>query len=124
MKKRRTTISTIYTNLDFFFLETLRKYPPVPILLRKCTQDYRVPNTDIQIDKGTQLLIPVSSIQRDPKFFSNPEKYDPTRFSPEEKSKRDHFTSLYFGEGPRICIGEIYLKYLVSYYIIDTTTSR
>ncbi|EEB20513.1 NADH-Ubiquinone oxidoreductase 39KDa subunit [Pediculus humanus corporis] len=39
------------------------------------------------------------------KIYPDPEKFDPMRHAPEEKSKRENISALYFGEGPRICIG-------------------
>lgn len=67
------------------------------------------------MEKGGQIFIPIWGLQKDPEIFPNPENFDPTRFCPEERQKRDSFTSLPFGEGPRICIGKycvIFIKIL------------
>lgn len=89
------------------FAETLRKHPSVPILVRECTKDYKIPDTEVFVKKGEILLIPITAIQNDPEFFPNPERFDPDRFSPTEKAGRDNFLHLAFGGGPRICIGKL-----------------
>lgn len=100
-------------NCNFVLVaETLRKYPPVPSLFRECTKDYYLPEFNSTIDKGTFVMIPVVAMQYDPDVYPNPEKFDPTRFSYEEKSKRDPFFHLPFGEGPRNCIGWCFI-YLI-----------
>ncbi|XP_044761156.1 probable cytochrome P450 6a14 [Coccinella septempunctata] len=91
--------------LDQAINETLRKYPPVPNLNRVCTKEYKVPDTDLVLEKGIKLMIPIIGIQHDPEFYPEPEKFDPDRFSEENKKTRPSFTFLPFGEGPRICIG-------------------
>ncbi|XP_025831660.1 probable cytochrome P450 6a14 [Agrilus planipennis] len=91
--------------LDKCINETLRKYPPLPIIPRVCTKDYKVPGTNLTIEKGTGLLIPVYAIHHDPEYYPYPDKFDPERFSEEVKQKRPHLTFIPFGEGPRICIG-------------------
>lgn len=83
----------------------MRKYAPTAVLSRKVNEDYRIPGTDIVLDKGTAVIIPVHGIHYDPEFYPDPEKFDPDRFSSEEKMKRDPMTFLAFGEGPRTCIG-------------------
>ncbi|XP_025831658.1 probable cytochrome P450 6a14 [Agrilus planipennis] len=93
------------TYMDKCVNETLRKYPPVPLLPRLCTKDYKVQNSDVIIEKGILLSIPVYGIHHDPEYYPNPEKFDPERFSEENKNKRPPLTFLPFGEGPRICIG-------------------
>ena len=80
-------------------------YPPVSFLPRKCTKDYTFPGSNITIKKGTFTIIPLVGIQNDPEYFQNPEKFDPGRFTVEQKSKRDKFWHMPFGEGPRVCIG-------------------
>lgn len=89
-----------------FFLETLRKYPPVPILNRMCTKEYNVPGTNTVIEKGIRLMIPVIGIHRDPEYYPDPDKFNPDRFSEENKQKLKPYTFLPFGDGPRVCIGE------------------
>ncbi|XP_063218441.1 cytochrome P450 6j1-like [Bacillus rossius redtenbacheri] len=93
------------TYLDMVMMETIRKYPTVPQLERKCLQDYKIPGTEIVVEKGTSVMIPVLGIHRDKDICPEPERFDPERFTPENKSKRHHFAHLPFGEGPRICIG-------------------
>lgn len=90
----------------FSISESLRRYPAVPILPRKCTKDYPVPGTNLVIKKKTSVHIPVLGIQMDPDYYPDPEVFDPDRFTPENKAKRPEFTFLPFGEGPRMCIGE------------------
>lgn len=86
--------------------ETLRKFPPLTTHFRICTKDYYLPDYDTTIDAGTVIFIPAIGFHFDPDVFPDPEKFDPTRFSPETKSTRDPFYYMPFGEGPRICIGE------------------
>lgn len=99
-------------NLIDSFTETLRKYPPIPFIMRLCTKTYPVPESDLVIEKGTKLFVPLLGLQRDPEFYPNPEVFDPERFSPEGKAARHPYTWLPFGEGPRACIGKYYLNFL------------
>ncbi|KAF7271594.1 hypothetical protein GWI33_015546 [Rhynchophorus ferrugineus] len=86
--------------------ETLRKYPVVPTITRRCNQAYKVPGTDLTIEKGTGVKISVFAVQRDPEYFPDPNKFDPERFNEEEKAKRPEYTYFPFGDGPRVCIGK------------------
>ncbi|KAJ3631392.1 hypothetical protein MTP99_012521 [Tenebrio molitor] len=93
------------TYMDKVLNETLRKYPPFPMILRKCSKDYTIPDTQITLKKGVNVGIPILGLHNDPKYYPNPEKFDPERFSEENKRSRPAFTWLPFGEGPRLCIG-------------------
>ncbi|XP_076273990.1 cytochrome P450 6a2-like [Rhynchophorus ferrugineus] len=91
--------------LDMVVNETLRIYPPLPGIPRVCSKDYRIPGTDLVIEKGTRLQIPVWGLHMDPDYYPNPEVFNPENFNEENKAKRHEFTFLPFGEGPRMCIG-------------------
>lgn len=79
----------------------MRKYAPVPLLSRETKNDYIVPGTDITIESGTTIIIPVHAIHYDPEYYPDPERFDPDRFGSDEKRKRHQMASLAFGEGPR-----------------------
>ncbi|XP_049815561.1 probable cytochrome P450 6a14 isoform X2 [Schistocerca nitens] len=85
--------------------KTLRKYPPVMVLNRESNAEYRIPDSDVVLDKGTPIIIPVYGLHHDPDIFPDPERFDPERFSEEQKAQRHPYVYLPFGEGPRICIG-------------------
>lgn len=84
----------------------MRKHPPFPAVPRICNKAYKIPGTDITIEPGTMIQIPIQSVHRDPDYYPDPEKFDPERFDEENKSQRHSFTFLSFGEGPRYCIGK------------------
>lgn len=91
--------------LDMVVSETLRKYPPLPFLDRVTCEDYKVPNSDLVLEKGTPVYISMTGMHYDPEFFPDPMKYDPERFNEENKKNRRGCVYFPFGEGPHICIG-------------------
>ena len=86
--------------------ETLRLWPVMPFLDRICSENYEVPGTGVRIEKGTVVLIPSFSIHRDPEYYSDPDNFDPERFSPRNNNNSNNPPFLPFGSGPRLCIGE------------------
>ncbi|KAG5866474.1 hypothetical protein JTB14_031683 [Gonioctena quinquepunctata] len=86
--------------------ETWRLHPPAHTINRVCTKDYKVPGENLIIEKGTNVLVTITGIHRDPEYFPNPLVFDPDRFSEENKKKIPSLAHIPFGAGPRICIGE------------------
>lgn len=84
---------------------------------RLCVKDYKIeakePDEEtFTIEKGNVVWMPVVGIHRDPKYYPNPDKFDPERFSDENKSSIQPYTYLPFGLGPRSCIGKkLHLKH-------------
>lgn len=81
-------------------------HPLASNLTRFCTKKYTIPDSELTLNVGDKLMIPVYSIHNDPKYYPNPEVFDPERFIEENKSSRPRNTFLPFGDGPRICIGK------------------
>ncbi|XP_042910824.2 cytochrome P450 9e2-like [Parasteatoda tepidariorum] len=114
--------------LDNVISETLRLYPPVVRATRRSDKDYKLGETGITLQKNTIFQLPILGIHRDPKYYPNPEKFDPDRFSAEEIAKRDPNVYFPFGLGPRNCIGmtfarltsKVCLVYVLSCFNIKT----
>ncbi|KAF5289834.1 hypothetical protein FQR65_LT11720 [Abscondita terminalis] len=117
------------TYLNNILSESLRLHSPVLFLSRRCTKFYQLPPADnnskeLLIEPGTPIIIPVYGLHYDSKYFENPKKFDPDRFS--EHSSINEYTFLPFGGGPRVCVGQKYaiaqikiaLVYLVLHYDI------
>ncbi|KAG8228709.1 hypothetical protein J437_LFUL009390 [Ladona fulva] len=86
------------------YAETLRIHPPAGVLSRIAVENYKIPETDLTLEKNTMVFIPTQAMQNDEKFFPEPKKFNPDRFL--NKENYNHFAYLPFGDGPRLCIGE------------------
>ena len=87
--------------LDMFTKETLRRYPPIAVLLRRCANSYQVPGSDLVIEKGSSVNINSYSLHHDAEYFPDPYKFDPERFNEENVKNIKPFTYIPFGDGPR-----------------------
>ena len=73
--------------LDAVIAETLRLYPPVLRIDRKCSQDYKLGESGITLFKGQDVDIPVYAIHHSSDFYENPEQFNPDRFMPHNRHK-------------------------------------
>jgi len=73
---------------------------------RTCTKDWKIPGESFIIPKNTRVIIPIGGLHFDPKYWPEPEKFDPDRFSSENKGKIESITFQTFGGGPRQCLGK------------------
>lgn len=96
--------------LDNVFSETLRKWPPVPMIDRVCTKPFTIKpkytnEKPVEIRLNDSFILPIFALHRDPKYFPEPEKFNPERFSDENKDNIVPYSYIPFGSGPRNCIG-------------------
>lgn len=94
--------------MDQIICEVLRLWPPGVFADRVCTKDFVYEDDNklkLNIEKGAILVFPIYAIHHDPKYFPDPEKFNPERFSDENKANIIPGTYLPFGIGPRNCIG-------------------
>lgn len=73
--------------------------------MRMATKEYNVPDTNMTIDKNTNVMIPIYAIHHDPEIYEDPQVFKPERFEPAAVQARPSCSFLPFGEGPRNCIG-------------------
>lgn len=84
--------------------EALRLCPPAPALGRMAMQDVVVDG--FLVPKGTNVVVGIYGLQRDPDLWTDPERFDPDRFTHDLAAGRDRWQYLPFGGGPRSCIGD------------------
>lgn len=89
---------------EMVFAESMRLYPPAWAMGRQSTQivelgPYRLP-------AGTYFFFSQYILQRSEDFYPDPLRFDPDRFTPEQKAARPRFAYFPFGGGGRQCIGE------------------
>jgi cytochrome P450 len=86
--------------------ESLRLYPPFWMIDRMAVENDRV--GDLVIPSGSTVIVYVYGAHHAPRYWHDPETFDPSRFTKEEMKLRTPFTFLPFGGGPRVCIGQHY----------------
>ncbi|XP_065169105.1 cytochrome P450 9e2-like [Atheta coriaria] len=96
--------------MDMVISEGMRKNPPAIAMDRICTKPYTIQPVNqhehpLNLKVGDCLWIPVAGIHHDEKYYPNPSKFDPERFSDENKENINLYSFIPFGTGPRNCIG-------------------
>jgi cytochrome P450 len=84
--------------------ESMRLYPPAWAMGREVLEDVSI--GPYRLRKGTMVFFSQYIVQRDPKWFPEPERFVPERFTPAAKAGRPRFAYFPFGGGGRQCIGE------------------
>jgi cytochrome P450 len=85
--------------------ETLRLYPPaIGVFTRTAATDVEIGG--YVLAKGSLVQILSYVTHRDPRWFPDPERFDPDRFLPERVQALPQFAYFPFGGGPRVCIGQ------------------
>jgi cytochrome P450 len=84
--------------------EAMRLYPPAWIIGRRALQDY--PIGDYVAPARSILAMSPYVLQRDARYFSDPERFDPDRWTPDFRAALPPFAYFPFGGGPRRCIGD------------------
>ncbi|XP_018573794.1 cytochrome P450 9e2 [Anoplophora glabripennis] len=114
--------------LDMTISETLRKWPTTTWIDRKSNKSIVIEPEDFNMERplylevGTICWIPVFAIQRDPKYWPDPKKFEPERFSEDNLEKICNSSFLPFSAGPRSCVGSRFALLeakLVIFYIIS-----
>lgn len=83
--------------------ESMRLYPPAWSLARTVISDFDL--RGYRIPAGANVVMSQWIMHRHPAYFSDPEKFDPDRWSGEQARKLPRFAYFPFGGGPRQCIG-------------------
>lgn len=89
---------------EMVLAEAMRLYPPAPSLGRRALRD--VPLEGWLIPAGTIVVMSAFATHRDPRFFPDPLRFDPGRWTAEARAARPKFSYFPFGGGARNCIGE------------------
>jgi cytochrome P450 len=84
--------------------ESMRLYPPAYAIGRRALEDYEV--SRVQIPRGSLVVVSPLVTQRDARWFPEPERFDPSRWTPEAQASRPKFSYFPFGGGTRMCIGD------------------
>jgi cytochrome P450 len=84
--------------------ESMRMYPPAWAMGREVLEDVSI--GPYRLSKGTSVFFSQYLVQRDPRWFPEPERFIPERFTSEAKAGRPRFAYFPFGGGGRQCIGE------------------
>ena len=87
-------------------LEALRLYPPFWMVDRMTLADDRA--GDLDIPRGSTVVVFIYGTHHSPRYWENPESFDPERFTKAKEKLHTPFAHLPFGAGPRGCIGGNY----------------
>ena len=91
---------------EMVLAESMRLYPPVWILGRRALSDYEL--GEYRIPERAILLTSQWVVNHDERWYSDPFRFDPERWTPEARAARPKFSYFPFGGGPRICVGETF----------------
>lgn len=93
--------------LERCLMETLRLFPPVPIIARELKENLKLSSGKYTVPAGATVVITTFLLHRDKKIYGpNPTKFDPDNFLPERQANRHYYAFIPFSAGPRSCVGK------------------
>uniref|UniRef100_A0A182Q0J4 Cytochrome P450 n=1 Tax=Anopheles farauti TaxID=69004 RepID=A0A182Q0J4_9DIPT len=119
--------------LERVIFETLRMFPPVPMIARKLNEDVQLASKNYTVPAGTTVVIGTYKIHRREDLYPHPDTFNPDNFLPERTQHRHYYSYIPFSAGPRSCVGRKYamlkLKVLLStilrhYRIVSNLTEK
>ena len=84
--------------------ESMRLYPPAWIVTREALEEIEVGG--YRLPKGATVLLSQWVVHRDARYYPDPLRFDPERWTPDQAAARPKLSYFPFGAGPRVCIGE------------------
>jgi len=94
------------TLTDQVVKESMRLYPPVWVVARAPVADDVIGG--FEIPKNTYVFMSPYLLHRHPDYWTNPEGFDPSRWTPEAERARHKYAYMPFSMGPRKCIGDMF----------------
>ncbi|KAK2497021.1 hypothetical protein MC885_017022 [Smutsia gigantea] len=85
--------------------ESLRQFPPVTLVSRRCTEDIKLPDGRT-IPKGIICLVSIYGTHHNTTVWPDSKVYNPYRFDPDNPQQRSPLAFVPFSAGPRNCIGQ------------------
>lgn len=108
--------------------ETLRMYAIIPILTRETEKEVTIKDAtsdtpggalrDMTIPAGTNIMIPMFILNREPSVWENPSKFNPSRFDGQGDYTSAKSGFFPFGYGTRTCIGNTLAQVETSIFMI------
>jgi cytochrome P450 len=92
----------VYT--EMVLAESMRIFPPAWTLARTALQPLEI--RGYRVPRGSLLMMSQWVMHRDPRYFPDPERFDPERWTRDARGARPKYSYFPFGGGPRQCIGE------------------
>jgi cytochrome P450 len=101
--------------------ESMRLYPPAWTIGRRLVTDYELGGA--HMPSGSLVLVSPYVVQRDERYFSEPEHFDPERWTPQALGGRPSYAYIPFSAGPRSCLGE-HLAWLEMVLLLAAVAQR
>jgi len=89
---------------EMVLAEAMRLYPPAWAIGRRAIHEYEV--NGYRIPPRSIILMSPFIMHHDERYYPDPNRFDPDRWTPEAREARPRFSYFPFGGGPRVCIGE------------------
>lgn len=101
--------------------ESMRIFPPAWIIERSAQEDFEA--SGYTIGRGTLVLTSQYLVHRDPRWWDEPERFEPGRWIAEPQPERPKFSYFPFGAGTRICVGE-HFAWMEGVLVLATLAQR
>lgn len=89
---------------EMVLAESMRLYPPAWAIGRRAIRDVRI--ASYVMPRNSICLVSPYAMHRHERYWPDPDRFDPERWTPQAKQGRPKFAYFPFGGGPRVCIGE------------------